>query len=98
MPLSYGGVEGGHPPRGTRQLFFSMPVNVHMQNWSKLQCNATPYELRVEIRRLCAPTLSLHFPTVLRRGSCVGQGWRFKGDEIFAATVLKLQVQSQRSS
>ena len=72
-----------------RQLFFSVLVNVHMQNWSKLQSNATPCDLRVEFRRLCTPTVSLHFPTVLHRGYCVGQGWRFKGDESFAATVLE---------
>ena len=88
----------GDPPLAARQQFFSVLVNVYMQNWSKLQRNATPCELHVEFCRLCAPTLSLKLPPILRRGLCVGQGWRFKGDERFAATVLKLQVQLQRSS
>ena len=81
-------------PSAVRDLFVNGVSSSEATSLIAVKC----YSLRTgEFRRLCAPTLSLKFPTVLCRRSCVGQGWRFKG-ESFAATVLKLQVQSQRSS
>ena len=66
------------PPLAGLVFVFSVLVHMYMTNWSNLQWNATPCEFCVEFRRICSPALSLNCPKVLRRGSGVGQGWRFK--------------------
>ena len=87
-------VEGeGSPPRRTvaaRQLFLlcsSICTCKIGLNCSEILLAANSVWNFIAFK--CSPALSLNCPTVLSRGSCVGQDWCFKGDKSLAATVLE---------